>query len=159
MKFKGLIAKLSGIAPTMATGLGGPLAGVAVKTVMKSLNLGDDASPEDLEKAVDAATPEQMSNLRQADLDFKVRMKELDIDLVKTQTADIQDARKTFGDDPIPKIFAMVALLGFLGYVFMVTIQPPDANDDGVVNLILGYLGGLVSGISAFFFGGSNGKK
>jgi hypothetical protein len=158
MKFKGLIAKLSGIAPTMATGLGGPLAGVAVKTVMKSLHLGDDASPEDIEKAVDLATPEQMSNLRQADLDFKVRMKELDIDLVKTQTADIQDARKTFGNDPVPKLFAMVALLGFLGYVFMVTIQPPDANDDGVVNLILGYLGGLVSGISAFFFGGSNGK-
>ena len=99
-----------------------------------------------------------MSNLRQADLDFKIRMKELDIDLVKTQTADIQDARRTFGNDPVPKIFAMVALLGFLGYVYMVTIQPPDANDDGVVNLILGYLGGLVSGISAFFFGGSNGK-
>ena len=34
-----------------------------------------------------------------------------------------------------------------------------SANDDVVVNLILGYLGGLVSGISAYFFGGSNGKK
>ena len=53
----------------------------------------------------------------------------------------------------------MVALIGFIGYVFMVTIQPVDANDDGVVNLILGYLGGLVSGISAYFFGGTNGKK
>ncbi len=158
MKFNGLIAKLAGIAPSMASGLAGPLAGVAVKTVIKSLHLGDDASPEEIEKAVEIATPEQMSNLRQADLDFKIRMKELDIDLVKTQTADIQDARRTFGNDPVPKIFAMVALLGFLGYVYMVTIQPPDANDDGVVNLILGYLGGLVSGISAFFFGGSNGK-
>ena len=54
----------------MATGLGGPLAGVAIKTVMKSLNLGDESSPEDIEKALDKATPEQMSNLRQRSPDF-----------------------------------------------------------------------------------------
>ena len=105
--------------------------------------------------------PEKAMLVKQADGDFKDRIREMEIDLesFKAEVDDRKDARAKFSDDPTPKVFAMFALLGFLAYVFLVTIQPPDANDDGVVNLILGYLGGLVSGISAFFFGGSNGKK
>jgi len=37
-----------------------------------------------------------------------------------------------------------------------VTIQPPDANSDTIVSLVLGYMGGLVAGISSFYFGASN---
>ena len=52
-------------------------------------------------------------------------------------------------------MFAIISLVGFIAYIFMVTLQPPDSNDNAIVNLIIGYLGGLVSGISAFFFGSS----
>ena len=86
-------------------------------------------------------------------------MKQLDIDVFSKQVEDAQNARKVFGTDPIPKVFAMVALVGFLGYVFLVTMQDPASNDDAIVNLVLGYLGGLVSGISAFFFGANNSGK
>lgn len=150
---------LKSLAPTVAEAAGGPLAGMAIKMVASRMG-SPDASVEELEKILETQ-PEKALLAKQADGEFQTRLKEMELDLesFKAEVDDRKDARKTFGDDPMPKVFAMVALLGFLGYVFMVTIQPPDANDDGVVNLILGYLGGLVSGISAFFFGGSNGKK
>ena len=37
----------------------------------------------------------------------------------------------------------------------MVTIQPPDQNSDAVINLVLGYLGGIVSSVISFYFGSS----
>jgi hypothetical protein len=150
---------LKTLAPTVAEAAGGGLGGMALKMVAAKLG-APDANAEAIEKILETQ-PEKAILVKQADADFQNRLKEMEINLesFKTEVEDRKDARKTFGDDPIPKIFAMTALLGFLGYVFMVTIQPPDANDDGVVNLILGALASLVSGISAFFFGGSNGKK
>jgi len=156
IKLGGLLKTL---APTVASAAGGPMAGMAVKMVAAKLGV-PDASVETIEQILETQ-PEKAALVKQADGEFKDRIREMEIDLesFKTEVDDRKDARNKFADDPTPKIFAMLALMGFLGYVFMVTIQPPDANDDGVVNLILGYLGGLVSGISAFFFGGSNGKK
>ena len=150
---------LKSLAPTVAEAAGGPLAGMAIKMVASKIGV-PDASAEKIEEILETQ-PEKAMLVKQADREFQDRIREMEIDLesFKAEVDDRKDARSKFVDDPTPKIFAMLALIGFLGYVFMVTIQPPDANDDGVVNLILGYLGGLVSGISAFFFGGSNGKK
>ena len=150
---------LKSLAPTVAEAAGGPLAGMAVKMVASKIGV-PNASVEKIEEILETQ-PEKAMLVKQADREFQDRIREMEIDLesFKAEVDDRKDARSKFADDPTPKIFAMLALIGFLGYVFMVTIQPPDANDDGVVNLILGYLGGLVSGISAFFFGGSNGKK
>lgn len=150
---------LKTLAPTVASAAGGPMAGMAVKMVAAKLGV-PEASADKIEEILQTH-PEKAVLVQQADGEFKDRIREMEIDLesFKAEVDDRKDAREKFSDDPTPKLFAMFALLGFLGYVFMVTIQPPDANDDAVVNLILGYLGGLVSGISAFFFGGTNGKK
>ena len=85
-------------------------------------------------------------------------MKKMDVDIFKLETADVQDARQAFKGDWTPRVFGLFSLCGFLGYIFLVTIQPPDANSDTIVSLVLGYLGGLVSGISSFYFGASHKK-
>ncbi len=41
----------------------------------------------------------------------------------------------------------------------LVTLQPADDNDLNVVNLVLGYLGGIVSSVVSFYFGASKGGK
>ena len=148
---------LKALAPTVAQAAGGPMASMAVKMVAARMG-SPDASVEQIEKILETQ-PEKAFLVKQADGEFQDRLREMEIDLesFKAEVDDRKDAREKFSDDIMPKIFALIALIGFLGYVFMVTIQP--ANDDGVVNLILGYLGGLVSGISAYFYGGSNGKK
>ena len=88
--------------------------------------------------------------------DFEVQMKKLDIDLFALETADVQDARTKFGKDWTAKIIGIATLGGFLGYIFLITLMPPEANSQALFNLVLGYLGVLASAIISFYFGASN---
>ena len=154
MKF-GLIKNLIGaVAPTLGTALAGPMGGMAANMISDVLGCGSE--PKHIQKALEQATPEQLAELKKVETDFEIKMKELDVDLFALQTADIQNARTAFQSDWTPKVFGLIALIAFVGYIFTVTIQPPDQNSDTIVSLVLGYLGGLVSGISSFYFGASN---
>ena len=154
MNFDAIKSVIGAVAPTLGTALGGPLGGTAAKAI--SAVLGCDSDPKSLEKAIQQATPEQLTEIKKAELDFETRLAELDVDIFALETADIQDARKSFAGDWTPRVFGLFSLVGFLGYIFLVTVQPPDANSDTIVSLVLGYLGGLVSGISSFYFGASH---
>jgi len=155
MKFGGL---LKALAPTIGTAVGGPMGGMAAKMVASKLGI-KKTDTQSIEEALEEASPEQLEEIKVAEKEFALKMKQMNVDVFAKQVEDVQDARKVFGDDPIPKLFAMLALVGFLAYVFLVTMQDPESNDDAIVNLVLGYLGGLVSGISAFFFGANNSGK
>ena len=146
------------VAPSLGTALGGPMGGMAVNLVTKALGIDAKSSPKQLQAAVEKATPEQLAALKKVETEFEVRMKELDVDLFKLETADVQDARNAFKGDWTPNVFGLVALFGFVGYIFLVTLQPPSENSDTIVSLVLGYLGGLVSGNSSFYFGASHSK-
>ena len=147
------------VAPSLGTALGGPMGGMAVNLVTKALGIDAKSSPKQMQAAVEKATPEQLAALKKVETEFEVRMKELDVDLFKLETADVQEARNAFKGDWTPKVFGLVALFGFVGYIFLVTLQPPSENSDTIVSLVLGYLGGLVSGISSFYFGASHSKS
>ena len=154
MKFKILKNVVGNLAPTLGSALGGPMGGMAGNLVAEVL--GCDPEPKKIEQAIQNATPEQLMELKKAEKDFEIKMKELEVDIFAMETADIQDARKAFAKDWTPRIFGLAALFGFMGYIFLVTVQPPDANSDTIVSLVLGYLGGVVSGIDSFYFGASN---
>ena len=154
MKFKILKNVVGNLAPTLGSALGGPMGGMAGNLVAEVL--GCDPEPKKIEQAIQNATPEQLMELKKAEKDFEIKMKELEVDIFAMETPDIQDARKAFAKDWTPRIFGLAALFGFMGYIFLVTVQPPDANSDTIVTLVLGYLGGLVSGIASFYFGASN---
>ena len=102
------------------------------------------------------ATPEQMLELKKVEQDFEVKMKELEVDVFKLETEDIQDARGKFSKDWTARIIGVLVVGGFMGYIFLVTLQPPEQNSEALINLVLGYLGGLASAIISFYFGASN---
>ena len=145
------------VAPTIGAALAGPMGGMAGDVVAKVL--GCDNSPKSIEKAIQNATPEQMLELKKAEQDFELQMKELDVDVFELETKDIQDARSRFSKDWTTRIMGIATLGGFLGYIFMVTIQPPEQNSEALINLVLGYLGGLASAVISFYFGASHGGK
>lgn len=145
------------VAPTIGTALGGPLAGQAMSMVSQAL--GCKNNQKDIEQAVQNATPEQLAELKKLDNEFEVKMKELDVDLYKLETADIQNARSTFSTDWTTRIVGILVICGFLGYIFLVTLQPPEQNSEALINLVLGYLGGLASAIISFYFGASQSKN
>ena len=113
----------------------------------------ETSSIEQIEEVIERE-PEKAEILQDAELEIKKLT--ANIEGFRLETEDRQDARKTFAKDPTPKLIAVLAMVGFLAYIFMVTLQAPESNDDAIVNLVLGYLGGLVSGIASFYFGSSH---
>ena len=152
---KKLLTNIIGsVAPTLGTALGGPLGGMAGDVISKVL--GVDNNPASLEKAIANATPEQLMEIKKAEIDFEKQMKALDVDLYKLETQEKQDARRTFSKDWTARIIGIAMIGGFLGYIFLVTLQPPEQNSEALINLVLGYLGGLASAVISFYFGASN---
>jgi len=154
MKLDGLKNLIGGLAPTIGAALGGPVGGMAAETIPKVL--GCSPEPKAIEQAIQQATPEQLAEIKKAEIQFQTRMKELEVDVFALETKDIQHARQVMGKDWTPRAIAIMCVIFFGGYIAMVTIQDPAANDDGIVNLVLGYLGGIVSSIISFYFGASH---
>ena len=152
-KLKNLVAT---VAPTLGSALGSPLGGAAVSMIAEKLGVPNNKQA--VEKAIRQATPDEMLKLKEADNEFELKMKELDVDVFRLETEDIQDARKNFSNDWTSKLLGFITLGGFMGYIFLVTLQPPEQNSEALINLVLGYLGGLASAVISFYFGASNSK-
>ena len=155
---KGVLKNVVGsIAPSLGSALGGPLGGMATKVLCETLGCKSDR--KSIDAAIQQATPEQLLQLKKAEKDFELRMKELDVDVFKLETEDKQDARGRFSKDWTARIMGLAVLGGFLGYIFLVTLQPQEQNSEALINLVLGYLGGLASAVISFYFGASNSQK
>ena len=141
------------VAPTLGTALGGPLGGAAASMISDAL--GCENNPKAIERAVQQATPEDLAKIKTAELDFETKMKELDVDLFALETQDKQDARKHFAKDWTSKSIGLIMVIFFCSYIAMVTLMPPEQNSMELINLVLGYLGGLVSAVISFYFGAS----
>lgn len=155
--FDAIKSIIGAVAPTLGTAIGGPLGGAAVSMIADAL--GCEPTERAVEKAVQTATPEQLAQIKKAELEFEARMKELDVDIFKLETADKQDARKHFAKDWTAKLIGLIMVIFFCSYIAMVTIMPPEQNSMELINLVLGYLGGLVSAVISFYFGASQSSK
>lgn len=152
-KIKNLV---STVAPALGSALGSPLGGAAISMIADKLGVPNNQQA--VEKAIRQATPDEMLKLKEADNEFEVKMKELEVDVFRLETEDKQNARATFSKDWTTKLMGILTLSGFMGYIFLVTLQPPEQNSEALINLVLGYLGGLASAVISFYFGASQSK-
>jgi hypothetical protein len=157
MKLGGLLKSL---APNIASAAGGPLAGMAVKMVAAKLSLPESTTANEIEDLIERE-PDKAVLVKQADEDFKLKIREMEIDLesFKTEVEDRKDARAAFATDLTPKLFSVLTLLLYGAFVLMVTMMPHDQNDETIISLVLGQLSGILGTAAAFYYGGSNGKK
>jgi Fe2+ transport system protein B len=151
---KKLKSILGTLAPTLGAAIGGPIGGQAGQ-ILSSI-LGVPNNTKAIENAMSNLTAEQMAELKMAENDFKVQMKELEVDVFELEVNDKQDARGKFNKDWTARIMGISVVGGFMGYIFLVTLQPPEQNSEALINLVLGYLGGLASAVISFYFGASN---
>jgi hypothetical protein len=108
MKFDAIKGLIGTLAPTIGKALGGPLGGAAAQTIASVLGCKTDE--KSITTAIQAATPEQLAEIKRAELGFKTRMKELDVDVFKLETDDIQNARMAFKGDWTPKFIAVACV-------------------------------------------------
>lgn len=153
------------VAPSIATALGGPLAGLAVRTLSNVLLGHENGSQDEISAALNGATGDQMVRLREADIAFQTQMKQLDVDLERIASDDRTSARSresTTGDVWTPRLIASLVLGGFLFSVFWVlTGQVTSLTDPtvvGIVGTLIGYVSAKADQVVSYYFGSSAGS-
>ena len=124
---------IGSVAPTIATALGGPVAGLAVKAVSNALFGHENGTEDDIMSALANPTGDQLAQLKKIDADFKVQMKSLDIDLERISEQDRDSARnmQIATRDWIPRVLAVGVTVGFLASLhtsFTLAFQPQAAR-------------------------------
>ena len=165
MNLQKILPALQSIAPTVATALGGPLAGMAVTALESMLGLAPGAAEADGGKALTAAvlgmSPETAAKMRAADQDFAIKLKQLDIDLEALAAKDRDSARamQTQTRSVVPGMLAGGVTAGFFGLLGLMAFRPiPEVNHDALM-MMLGALGAAFTGVVQFFFGSSAGSQ
>lgn len=155
---------VAGVAPTIAGALAGPfgpVASLAVTALIKAIGLGDDATPDDLQAALVSGKPELLMQLRAAEQDFQLKLKQADIDMEKVFAQDRASAREreVAVRDWAPAVIASVVVTGFfLVLGTMAFFVLPVENKDALM-LMVGGLIGSFAGIIAYYFGSSPGQQ
>lgn len=148
------------IAPTIATALGGPVAGMAVRALSIGLLGRDDASASDLAEVLAAATPDQVTEIKRIDAEFQVKMKQLDIDLEALVVADRKSAREmqmTLKTNLVPSM-AVFILCSFVA-VTVATLLGYTKVDSVLAGTLIGYLSAKAEQVISFYFGSSNSSQ
>ena len=149
------------VAPTIASAVGGPLAGMATRAISEALLGKPDGTETELAEAAARATPEQLLALKQAEQDFAVRMRELDIDLERIAQADRTSARdrEVKTGDWTPRLLAASVTVGFFGVLgYMIQYGLPQQGGEALL-VMLGTLGTAWGAIVSYYFGSSAGSR
>lgn len=160
------------VAPTVATALGGPLAGVAVSALSQIILGKPDGTPADLDAAVSSGnlTGEQIVEIRKLDADLKaqeITMKTTFADLeFKTTEAYLGDVQSARGrqialKDYVPQIIlaCAAAFYAFEFGFFLFGTMPSDEFTKALVVRGFGTVDGILIMCVQFFVGSSKGSK
>lgn len=142
------------IAPSIASALGGPLAGNAVKAVANLFLGTNSASEEELNEAIQKATPEQLIKLKELDYQFE----QLQVEQFKNEYLDRDSARKITltTSDHTQRNLSYLIICAYLG--FMCVVIWDGGVTDGERE-ILNALVNIVFLVVGFWFGSSKGSQ
>jgi membrane-bound ClpP family serine protease len=144
---------LAKLVPTIATCLGGPLAGLAVTAVSKALGIDEDKVQDVIDSG--KLNAEQIASLKQAEIELQRQAQELGLNFEQLAVQDRASARDLQKETksivpPLLSILVTIGFFGILGGLMSGKIMTSDA-----LMLMLGSLGTAWTGIIAFYFGSS----
>lgn len=143
-------------APTVATALGGPLAGLAVKFLADKLGV----PPEDEEAIVNAVQgmdQQTLVQMKQMDVEFQKFLRQNQIDLERIAANDRADARGMFTQTRsiIPAILSIGITFGYFAILVLMLRGELKIGDSQALLLMLGALGTSFGMVIQFWFGTS----
>ena len=146
-------------APTVATALGGPLAGMAVKFLTDKLGL---PSPDEdvLVRTIQGMGPDQIVQLKQMDIDFQKFLKQNEIDLEAIAAKDRDSARNLLIQTKsiVPAFLSIGVTLGYFGILTLMLRGELKVGDSQALLLMLGGLGMAFGSVMQYWFGSSAGS-
>jgi hypothetical protein len=149
---------LKQIAPTIATALGGPLAGMAVSAISKAVGVDEDKVQDMISS--NKLTADQVAQVKLAEIELAKQAQELGLNFEKLAVEDRKSAREMQATtrSMMPPILACAVTIGFFSIVVMMFFNQVDSNNPAIL-MMLGSLGTAWTGIIAYYFGSSAGSQ
>jgi hypothetical protein len=152
---------LATVAPSLATALGGPLAGAATQAIATAI-LGDAAAtPQLVENANNGAAGSDLVKLKEVELTFKAQMEEAGVELENIAAKDRASARDRQArmKDWTPSVLGLAIIVGFFGVLtYLFRFGLPQSGSE-VLLIMVGALGAMTTQVGNYFFGSSTGSK
>ena len=147
-----LLGLVKGIAPSIATALGSPLAGMAVSALAERFGVEDEV--EAVTKAI-KADPEAAMKLKQLEIEkFKAVL--ADKDSARNREATIATSEKApLINKLVSPVLALIVVTAWVGiqYTLLNTTVPQEMRE--LVARVLGTLDGALMVILSYYFGAS----
>ena len=153
------LSTIKTVAPTVAAALGGPLAGESVAAL---IGIVGGSGQEDVRKAIESGrlTAEQISQLRQLELQFQENERERGFKYAELAFKDRDSARQANATGGTQKALfglSVVLLVLCLGTeVTVLVIGLPQGTSELVVGRVLGLLDAIAMTVLAYWYGTSS---
>jgi hypothetical protein len=149
---------LKTLAPLLGTALGGPLGGAAAAFIGDKLGL-HEKTIEAVTAALTSGTlsPDQLTNIKLAEIEFKKFLETNKIDVLKIEAADRDSARNMMSitKAKTPAVLTYILGLGFFIVLFALFLVP-GVKDSPPLMIMLGVLGAEFSAACKFWYGTTN---
>ena len=150
---------LKSIAPTIATAMGGPLAGMAVEAISKAIGV----DPSEVQNTINSGkmTADQIASLQTAEISLKARAQEMGLDFEKLAVADRASARQmqmTTGSF-VPPLLSVLVVVAWATIQYFLLTHVIDPTMRELVARVLGTLDGALMLVLSFYFGSSAGSQ
>jgi hypothetical protein len=149
---------LKQIAPTIATALGGPLAGMAVSAISKAIGVDPDQVGDMISN--NKLSAEQIAQIKIAEIELQKQAQELGLNFEKLEVEDRKSARdmQATTRSMMPPLLAGTVTVGFFSIMVLMFFNKIDSNNPAIL-MMLGSLGTAWTGIIAYYFGSSAGSQ
>lgn len=149
---------LEQIAPTIATALGGPLAGIAVEAVSKVMGVGTEEAKTLLDDG--KMTADQIAQVKVAEIELKKQAQELGLNFEELAVDDRKSARSMQSEtrSSVPAVLSYGITIGFFGILIAIMRDPQAATNQPLL-IMLGSLGTAWVAVVTFWFGSTNGSQ
>lgn len=151
-----LLDIVKGVAPGLATALGGPLAGAAVGMLADKLGLPD--------KTVEAVTqaltsnPANLEKLKELELEF-YKIDAQDRSSARTREVEMAKADVHFITKNITSLLAIGILTGSMIIALLVFFVDFPDSQENILIFVLGSLFSIATQVVSYYFGSSQGSK
>ena len=150
---------LEQVAPTIATALGGPLAGLAVTAISKVLGVDE----KDVQGVIDTGkmSADQIAQIKIAEIEFQKSTQELGLNFESLAVDDRKSARdmqiSTHSFVPAILSVLVVTAWGIIQYFLLTHVIATEMRE--IIIRILGTLDAALMLVLSFYFGSSSGSQ
>jgi hypothetical protein len=149
---------LKQLAPTIATCLAGPLAGMGVAALAKAIGV----EPEQVQDIISNGklTSDQVAAIQLAELELKKQAQSMGLDFAKLTVEDRKSARdmQIATKSMLVPSLAMTIVTAFIAVV-VATLGGYAVVDSALAGTLIGYLSAKAEQVVNFYFGSSAGSK